>query len=200
MSDVYKRQLPQLAQISPVYGIGIADFNADGHLDLALAQNSFSPEPETGRLDGGLGLILAGTSQLKFEPLQAWRSGVVIPEDAMALCVTDLDDNGAPDFVCTLNDGPLRSFLTKGPGQLAVRLVGPPGNPTAVGARLQLTSQDAAPQVREVTAGSGYLSQSSAISFFAPVAAEAELSVRWPDGNTTSHRVSEPTGLLVLQR
>ena len=192
--------LPQLAQISPVYGIGIADFNADGHLDLALAQNSFSPEPETGRLDGGLGLILAGTSQLEFEPLQAWRSGVVIPEDAMALCVTDLDANGAPDFVCTLNDGPLRSFLTKGPGQLAVRLVGPPGNPTAVGARLQLTSQDSAPQVREVTAGSGYLSQSSAISFFAPVAAEAELSVRWPDGSTTSHRVSEPTGLLVLQR
>ena len=194
------RPLPQLAQISPVFGIGIADFNADGHLDLALAQNSFSPEPETGRLDGGLGLILAGRGDLEFDALEAHTSGVVIPEDAMALCITDLDSNGAADFVCTLNDGPLRSYVTQSPPQLAVRLVGKPGNLAAIGARLQLSAADGSRQIRELAAGSGYLSQSSALAFFATVAPDAELQVRWPDGQTTNHRVMEPTGLLTIQR
>ena len=46
--------LPVLAQIAPAFGVQAADFDGDGHLDLAVAQNFFSPQRETGRMDGGL--------------------------------------------------------------------------------------------------------------------------------------------------
>ena len=55
---------------------------------------------------------------------------------------------------------------------LAVRLRGRPGNPTAVGARLTLVLSDGSIQVAEISAGSGYYSQSSAACFFGWLEAE----------------------------
>ena len=49
------RPLPRAAQISTGNGIGVADFDGDGILDLVIAHNSYSPEPETGPIAGGLG-------------------------------------------------------------------------------------------------------------------------------------------------
>ena len=44
------RPLPRIAQIAPVFGIVAKDFDNDGHYDLTVAQNFFSPQPETGRM------------------------------------------------------------------------------------------------------------------------------------------------------
>ncbi|MEQ9325226.1 MAG: VCBS repeat-containing protein, partial [Polyangiaceae bacterium] len=49
------RALPTLAQVSPGFGVAVADVDADGHLDALVAQNFFNAQPETGLLDGGLG-------------------------------------------------------------------------------------------------------------------------------------------------
>ncbi|MEO8426691.1 MAG: VCBS repeat-containing protein [Verrucomicrobiota bacterium] len=43
--------LPALAQIAPARDVALADFNADGKLDLVIAQNDFSPQRETGRME-----------------------------------------------------------------------------------------------------------------------------------------------------
>ena len=98
--------LPRLAQIAPGYSLGVHDFDGDGRLDLFVAQNSFSPEPETGRFDGGLGLVLQGRGDCTFAVLEPLESGVVMPEDAVDVVV--LDDGTT--VVVSTNDGPLRAF------------------------------------------------------------------------------------------
>ena len=43
--------LPPRAQLAPGQGVAALDLDADGALDLVLAQNAFHREPETGRQD-----------------------------------------------------------------------------------------------------------------------------------------------------
>jgi hypothetical protein len=192
--------LPARAQLSPVFGIGIADFDGDGSSDLVLAQNFFSPEPETGRFDGGLGLLLRGRGGMQFDAVPADRSGIVMPEDGKALLVTDLDGDGAPDFVCATNDGPVRTFVSTGVPCLSVRLRGPAGNPTAIGAMIELVTADGGVQRRELAAGSGYLTQGPAVAWFAPAPAGSRLRVRWPDGAVSERAVEAAAGELVIPR
>jgi hypothetical protein len=194
--------LPRLAQIAPGFGIGIADLDGDGVPDLVLAQNSWSPEPETGRMDGGLGLVLRGLGGCAFEPVPALESGVVLPVDQKALAIVDLGDDGAPGFVVTVNDGPVRAFAAgRDPAPaLAVRLRGPKGNPTAIGARVTLVSPDGRRQARELQAGAGYLTQGPAVAIFRRAAAGSRLEVRWPDGAVTTHALAATSGRIVLSR
>jgi hypothetical protein len=194
--------LPRASQIAPVFGIGIADFDGDGHEDLVLAQNSFSPEPETGRFDGGLGALLRGKGGRQFEAVPPTKSGIVMPEDGKGLVLH------APNatVVCATNNGPVRAFHPLGDtfppvAQLGVRLRGPSGNPAAFGARIELLANGVtATRVREVTAGSGYLSQSSPVAWFTKVPAGAKLRVRWPDGASTEHALERTVGLHTISR
>jgi hypothetical protein len=195
------RPLPRLAQVSPGFGIAIEDFDGDGHLDIVLAQNSFSPEPETGRFGGGLGLVLAGRGDLSFLPLSVADAGFVVPEDAQALAIADLDGNGAPDLLLTTNDGPVRAFRARRHGaRLAVRLRGPAGNPTGVGATVTLTGPDGRVQHRTIGAGSGYLGQSAPVAFFAVGEGEHRVDVRWPDGTVSGQGWSDGGGSLTIGR
>ena len=107
------RPLPRATQVSAAYGIGIADFDADGHLDIVLSHNSFSAEPETGRIAGGLGAFVRGSGALEFDVLPAAISGIVMPEDGTDVAVLDINGDGVPDFVSATNDGPLRPFVTR---------------------------------------------------------------------------------------
>ena len=200
--------LPRASQIAPVFGIGIADFDADGHQDLVLAQNFFSPEPETGRFDGGLGAFLRGRGTLQFEAVPAAASGLVMPEDAKALVLLDVDGNATPDFVATTNDGPVRTFANARQltgvgvrGALCVQLRGAPGNPAAIGARVELLAPDGGSTgLQELAAGSGYLSQSVPAAWFGKVPVGARLRVRWPDGAVVEHRLERTTGAVTVAR
>jgi enediyne biosynthesis protein E4 len=195
-SSFHAHPLPSAAQISAAFGIAVLDADHDGVLDLALAHNSFAPEPETGRFDGGLGILLRGRGGMQFEPIGPATSGIVMPEDTKALATIDLDGNGALDLLATTNDGPLRQFRGRSRPGLAVRLRGPKGNPTGIGARLELPGQS----VREISAGGSYLTQSEALVRFAPAAVGAVLRVRWPDGHVTELTLTESHGALTVTR
>ena len=189
--------LPRLAQIAPVHGIAVGDFDGDGRTDILLVGNSYAPVPETGRFDGGLGWLLRGDGAGGFTPVPPAESGFIVPGDARALAVADLNQDGWPDaFVTRNNDSPL-TFLIRGPAgrhSFGVALRGRPGNPAAVGARLTLQLADGSTQTAEVSAGSGYFSQSSATVFFGyPDAAQpVRLRVRWPDGRETTQAFAQP--------
>ena len=193
---------PRLAQIAPIQGLVAGDFDGDGRIDLAAVQNSFAPAQAIGRFSGGIGQVLTGDGRGHFTPLAPDRSGFVVAGDAKALVVADLDADGWPDLVASRNDQPALAFRNRGADQkrgFGVRLRGPAGNPTAVGARLTLTLADGSQQTGEVQAGSGYYSQSSPAVFFSyPAnALPRELVVTWPDGSASSHKFTDaPSAML----
>ena len=182
--------LPRIAQISAVQGLVAGNFDGDGRADIFAVQNSYAPIRADGRIDGGLGQLLRGDGRGHFEAATPLASGLIVPGDAKALAVADIDRDGWPDFLVTRNNSTTLAFRNSGvPGRhsFSVVLRGPPGNPTCVGARITVETAGGPPQMAEVAAGSGYLSQSSAASFFgyADGNAPARIRVRWPSGVTT---------------
>jgi hypothetical protein len=194
--------LPRIAQISPFQGLVAGDFDGDGRADIYAVQNSYAPIPPVGRFDGGLSQLLRGDGRGGFTPVPLAQSNLIVPGDAKALAVTDLDLDGWPDFLVTRNNSTTLAFRNHGiEGRNSMRVVlsGPPGNPTAVGARIAVDHTDGSTQTSEVHAGSGYCSQSTAASFFGWLDANPprRIRVRWPSGASTEHAVSpQPTILL----
>jgi enediyne biosynthesis protein E4 len=195
--------LPRLAQISPIQGLVAGDFDGDGHADIYAVQNSYAPIPSVGRFDGGLSQLLRGDGHGHFTAVPLAESGLIVPGDAKALAVLDLDQDGWPDFVVSRNNSTTLAFRNQGvTGRNSVRVVlrGPAGNPTAIGARVTLTLKDGTSQSNEVAAGSGYYSQSTAACFFGWPEANPpqKIQVRWPSGATTDQVVPAHTATLVL--
>jgi len=185
--------LPRDAQFSPAFGVNVADFNGDGHEDIFLSQNFFATEPETPRLDAGRGLVLVGDGTGKFQSLSEQQSGIEVYGEQRGSAVSDFDADGRPDLVVTQNGGATRLFRNVGakPG-VRVRLQGPPGNPTGVGAVVRVGSGAA----RGIHAGSGYCSQDGQVLVFA---AEGEVLVRWPGGTVSKGTMSRGAKDLVIQ-
>jgi hypothetical protein len=182
--------MPRLAQLAPIHGIATGDFDGDGHSDIAFVGNSHTPVPETGRFDGGIGLMLIGDGNGGFTSIPADASGLVVPGDARALTIADLNTDGRGDFFVTRNNDTTLVFLNRsraGRSGFGVTLNGAHGNPAAVGSLLTLHLANGSKQTTEVSAGSGYFSQSSTTAFFTytDAAPPVRLTIRWPDGNVT---------------
>ncbi len=198
--------LPWLAQVSTAFGVAITDADADGVQDLVLVHNFFSPEPETGRIDGGLGLLLRGLGKLQFEPVRGEVSGLLVTGDAKALAL--LDGGGTAGLLITRNDAEallLHSIRGRNASDgsssfLSVRLRGPVGNPTGVGARIELLQDGKVLARGEVQAGGSYLAQSSPSVAFTKVPADAVVRVHWPDGSSSETKVANPSGAMVVTR
>ena len=186
--------LPRIAQIAPLQGIVAGDFDGDGHADIYAVQNSYAPIPFVGRFDGGLSQFLRGDGHGYFTPVPPAESNLVVPGDAKALAVLDLDHDGWPDFLVSRNNSTTLAFHNNGVTgrhSLRIRLRGPAGNPTAVGARITVELTDGSTQTSEIYAGSGYYSQSSATGFFGypDATPPRRLRVRWPTGMTSEYDV-----------
>jgi hypothetical protein len=184
--------LPRIAQISPLQGIVAGYFEGDGHADIYAVQNSFAPIPSVGRNDEGLSQLLRGDGRGHFTPVSPASSGLVVPGDAKALAVLDLDQDGWPDFLITRNNDSTLAFRNGGAAghrSFRVALRGPAGNPTAVGGRITVEFADGATEMAEVFAGSGYYSQSTASCFFgySDSSPPKRILVRWPSGATSEH-------------
>lgn len=195
--------LPPLAQVAPAYGVVATDLNADGAADIGLAQNFYGPQRETGRMDGGVGLILLGDGQGAFEPVWSERSGVEVIGDGVALATTDLNNDQRPDLLFTRNDDTVVALENecREAASLTIRLRGPVGNRSAVGARVTVAPQQGPVQTAEVAAGGGYLSQSTRDLFFSRQAPTdvVEIRVRWPNGVESTHTPGDASLVEITQ-
>jgi len=194
-----------VAQLAPGFGLALEDLNGDGAVDIVMSQNFYGPQPETGRFDGGLGQVLLGDGRGSFTPLPPWRSGLRVTGDGKGLAVTDFDGDAWPDLLVGVNAGPLHAFynLRSPTGRMvSVDLVGRPGNPSAIGARVELTRPGGRRDVAEVTAGSGYLSQHTTTLRFGvgDQAGVRRLQVRWPDGRVTRHELPADAVRVLLRQ
>jgi len=196
--------LPQLG-----WGTAFQDFDGDGWQDLFFANGHVYPQ-----MDGrGLGTAYRQTNQVfrnrgdgTFEDVSSVAGpGMAVEESSRGAAFGDLDDDGDPDVFVTNLDAPptlLRNERRNGARWLGLRIRGRGLNPDAIGARAWVET-DGRRQVREVRAGSSYLSTSDPrLLFGLGTAARVErVEVRWPDGSRARfeglapdlyHQVSPP--------
>ena len=178
--------LPRIAQASPIFGSAVSDINGDGNLDLYVVQNFFGPQRETGYMDGGVSLLLLGDGTGRFQEIFPDESGLIVPGAGMSLTVSDLNGDGCPDYLVGVNNDGLIYFENQSQEKFtAVRLPGLTKKQNYIGAKIKVFFMDNSIQLHEVYAGSGYLSQSAPVLFFASNEKELmvkRIEVRWPDG------------------
>lgn len=191
--------LADIAQISPGYGIAVADFDGDGRVDAAMAQNLVTREPETGLWRGGLSQLLRGTASQGLEAIPARASGVVISGDAKGAATMDFNGDARPDLLVAQNNDAAVALQNKGAeAWLALRLLNANGTP-AIGTKVTVHFASGRASASELCAGSGYLSQSAAEVFVgqgddAPVSAD----IRWSSGETQNVTLRGKAGRLVI--
>jgi hypothetical protein len=135
----------------------------------------------------------------KFEE-DAYLEGFDTRADTRGLAYGDLDGDGAPEIILSTFRGPILVYRNgwKDARRITLRLISrTPHNREAIGAVVTLSSAGLT-QLREVRAGSSYLSCSAKDLYFGiGASAEADsIDVRWPDGvREVRHHV--PAGLIV---
>lgn len=192
------RPLPTAAQLAPVFGVNVADFDGDGREDIFLAQNFSATRAELPRLDAGRGLILKGDGAGGFEPVDGAISGIAIYGEQRGSAVADFDGDGRIDLAVGQNGAETKLYRNRAarPG-LRIRLVGPAWNALGAGAVVRVGSKGQWGPAREIHLGSGYLSQDSPIQIL-PWDAAASVQVRWADGQITETPVPKAAREMVI--
>jgi hypothetical protein len=120
-------------------------------------------------------------------------SGLDLPDDGRAACFADWDNDGDIDLWVNNRSAPqIRFFRNNNPAKmqgLTVKLVGKSCSLDAIGARVILYLKGQKPQTKSVTAGSGFLAQSSKTLHFGlqkniPI---EKLVIHWPGANVETH-------------
>ena len=104
-------QFPHLAQVAPCLGIVVFDADGDENEDIYLSHNFYGPQRETGRMAGGVGLLLRGAGDGSFAVIPPAESGIIIPNDARGVSAIDYNGNGLIDLAIIINSGPIRLMI-----------------------------------------------------------------------------------------
>lgn len=143
--------LPEQAQVAPLYGLVIDDFDGDGNLDIAATGNDYGTEVGNGRYDALNGLVMLGKGDLSFRPLTILQSGLYIPGNGKSLVKVF----GKNDYylAATQNRGPLKVFRNKTP--YSVIPLGP------LDRIVEYTLRSGKRRREEIYYGNSFISQSS---------------------------------------
>jgi hypothetical protein len=76
-----KQPLPLMAQISPVYGILVFDYDNDNKKDILLGGNFFGVKPELGRFDGSYSVLLKGEANHQFKFIPNAQTGMIVKDE-----------------------------------------------------------------------------------------------------------------------
>jgi hypothetical protein len=108
-----KSVLPINAQIAPINGIVLIDFNEDGYLDLVLAGNLYQSEIETGRADMGTGLLMLNDKNEGFNCLSVTESGMYLDGDVKDLQSLQIKNNKKEAIIVHSNKDRVRIVTFK---------------------------------------------------------------------------------------
>lgn len=189
MADLYG--VGQIALDFVGWGTAFLDYDNDGRLDLfSINGSTLQDEADPTKLVPMRNLLFwnAGPDRQGFYDVGAvsgpfWAAAHV----GRGAAVADYDTDGDPDIVIVNNGG--RPNLLRNDGDhanrwLTVRLAGR-RNRFGIGAKVTVTTEGRR-QVREVGAGSSYLSQNAPEAMFGlgPTGGASTVEVRWPGGET----------------
>ena len=189
------------------WGSCFADFDNDGWLDLfhvngwrTRVTNEFSADPSRLFMSNGDGTFTEASLV----------NGLVDDGQGRGVVCFDADRDGDIDiFVSNNGDGPSfymnqvvevnRDVEIRVVNYLEVVLRGPSPNTQGIGALITITPSTGGTQVREIRAGSNFVSQNPAEAHFGlGDATSVDLSVRWPDGTESTVLNVAANQLLVL--
>lgn len=180
---------------SLTFATGFFDANLDGLLDLVAIN---------GHLDPDIELVTSSTSYLQKPQLfvNTGQRGKFADQSASAgeafqqarvgrgLAFGDLDGDGDLDAITTECGGPAQVWVNQNPTgrkSLRIALQGKAPNTQAIGAKVVVTGGPF-PQTAWTRTGQAYLSQHEPVlTFGLGDATEANVTVTWPDGQTSEH-------------
>ncbi|MGH7528866.1 MAG: FG-GAP repeat domain-containing protein [Gemmatimonadales bacterium] len=175
--------LPGEAQLAPAFYAGVADFDGDGHEDVFLTQNFSATVSGASPYNAGRALWLSGDGTGRLTAVPGHVSGIAVYGDQRGAALADFDEDGRVDVAISQNANRTMLYRNRGatPG-LTVHLVGPAGNPDAIGATMRLVYGRRRGPARDVKAGSGYWSLDSPVAVLGIRKPPTALWVRWPGG------------------
>jgi len=171
------------------FGGGFVDYDNDGMLDIFIANGHVYPEVEQatpGTRYRQINSLFHNEGKGKFvEISKSSGPGFETPHVGRGVAFADLDNDGFVDIVVANNgDAPL-VLHNGGNGNhfLNFKLVGKKSNRDGLGARIRITAGTQS-QIREISGGGSYLSQSDLRANFGLGAAKGAdaVEITWPSG------------------
>ncbi len=173
------------------WGTALSDFDDDGWPDILIANGHVYPQVDVSTsVKPGTGyrqaiLVFRNLADGTFKEVSAEAGLAALPlASRRGAAFGDLNNDGFIDVVIVnVGEAPTVLLNVSSPANNAVTLVlsGKGRNHAAIGARVTLTANKRK-QVKEVQAGSSYLSQNdSRLHFGIGSAKEVSVEIRWPD-------------------
>jgi len=167
------------------WGTEFFDYDNDGYLDLFIACGHIDPGPN--EAPGQPDILLRNNGDGTFMDVSE-ITGIsqLPPKVSRGVACGDYDNDGDIDIFIVNNGEPPRLLRNDGGNKnnwLKVKTVGVKSNKDGIGARVTVTS-DSFIQIREVSAGSSYLSQNSLeVEFGLGQRNKVDsIKIRWPSG------------------
>jgi hypothetical protein len=178
----------------PFVGFGVAflDFDNDAQLDVTVANGHIldnAPLFRAGSTYAQRRLLFRNATMRRFVEVGRMAGpGYTALRVGRGLATGDIDNDGDLDLL-VVNNGQSAELLRNDGGNrangLVVRLRGAGRNTDAIGARIRLTTGSRT-QIRDIKAGTSYLSQNDLRAHFGIGASTAveQVEVLWPSGRT----------------